>query len=284
MRPRRRYDSRAVVSHHTRTTHAPPCGLCREPKELQRSHYLAAGFYKRMRGDETQRDPILLGDARALPSSKQVRDHLLCADCESRFSTRGEAWVLANCSQPDGVFPLRDALRGLAPVGATASVKAFAGTAIGVEQLAYFAVSVFWRGAAHDWPPLVGKQRPPRLDLGPYEERFRQFLLDEGPFGEGAALLIFVSALRAGVQSNIGSFPQRYSRTPRYREYRFFVPGLTFQLFTGQGLPPGLRGCCSVRSGLVYVAPRVDRENAIGIAQAVAGAERLGRLRRGMAR
>lgn len=33
--------------------------------------------------------------------NEQVKDYLLCADCEQLFSRKSEEWVLSYCNQPE---------------------------------------------------------------------------------------------------------------------------------------------------------------------------------------
>jgi hypothetical protein len=120
----------------------------------------------------------------AVRTSKQWKDYLLCQDCELRFSTGGEQWVLEHCFQRPGKFPLQQMLLS-APVQQELETGWVIETARipGIEpaRLAYFAVSVFWRAAVHAWE--VRGRLADRVKLGTrYEEKARRYLLGTPSF------------------------------------------------------------------------------------------------------
>jgi hypothetical protein len=130
---------------------------------------------------------VLIGGGESRISSRQASDYFLCADCEKRFSKRGETWVLGNCWRDEKTFKLRDALLASQPYpGSTRDTKIYLGAHTpGVDpgKLLYFGTSVYWRGAARLWQ--VDRLRVPQLPFGRYEEQFRLFLLDQGPWRQG---------------------------------------------------------------------------------------------------
>jgi len=61
------------------------------------------------------------------------------------------------------------------------------------DQLAYFALSVFWRAAVHCWPTADGKGKTNKLELGAVNtEALRRFLRGEGPMPSTMALFFVV--------------------------------------------------------------------------------------------
>jgi hypothetical protein len=54
------------------------------------------------------------------------------------------------------------------------------------------------------------------------------------------------------------TFPFLKSREPGFRQYRFSIPGITFQLFLGKGMPYALRRLCSVRSPKRHILMTAD--------------------------
>jgi len=91
----------------------------------------------------------------------------------------GERWVLSRIAAKAG-FPLLGALRN-APIdedipGATLH-RCVGVPGIDVEKLTYFAMSIFWRAAAHDW-----KQKVVRLKLGRMKRKFVPGLWATLPF------------------------------------------------------------------------------------------------------
>jgi hypothetical protein len=70
---------------------------------------------------------------------------------------------------------------------------------IDTDKLIYFALSVFWRAGASKWR---WRQTSAGIDLGPYLEPMRSFLLGESGFLENAALMVRVmevSPIRRGI-------------------------------------------------------------------------------------
>ncbi len=85
------------------------CRLClRTDSELQDSHFLSKGIYRILRDAGAKNpDPFLITAGSSVQTSKQLKKHLLCKQCEGRLSGGGERWVLANCRRSDGPSPLR---------------------------------------------------------------------------------------------------------------------------------------------------------------------------------
>ncbi len=79
------------------------CKLClKTGVELRDSHFLSAGIYRILRDDnEKNPNPWLLTKDAAVQTSSQLKAHLLCHDCEQRFSKNGETWALGRCL-PEG--------------------------------------------------------------------------------------------------------------------------------------------------------------------------------------
>ena len=127
------------------------CRLCLRPAvELQDSHVMPAGIYSIVCGEHA--NPVHVNRTVAIATSKQVRAHLLCSDCEQRFSKRGEDWTIRNCWHALDDFTLHDGL-GSSTAKATGDGLHMYLTGdvpeLKIDQLVYFAASVFWRAAAH---------------------------------------------------------------------------------------------------------------------------------------
>jgi len=100
--------------------------------------------------------------------SFQVSEYLLCPACEERLRLGGEDWVLANGCRGPKTFPLQSVLAGATPVAnltKAAMIGARTIPEIDLRQLAYFAISVFWRASACPWKTLGQRLQ---IDLGPY--------------------------------------------------------------------------------------------------------------------
>ncbi|HYA88462.1 MAG TPA: hypothetical protein VEI57_15510, partial [Nitrospirota bacterium] len=128
------------------------CQLCLEIKDLQDSHYLPKGIYKRLiEKNEKNPNPWNISSKAAIQTSRQLRSHLLCADCEQRFNKKGEKWVLENCLQGDDSYPLASILNLRRPDLSSSNnpTKIYYASnipEIDTSALTYFAASIFWRG------------------------------------------------------------------------------------------------------------------------------------------
>jgi len=98
----------------------------------------------------------------------QVSEYLLCPACEERLRLGGEDWVLANGCRGPKTFPLQSVLAGATPVANLTKAPMIVARTIpeiDLRQLAYFAISVFWRASASPWKTLGQRLQ---IDLGPY--------------------------------------------------------------------------------------------------------------------
>lgn len=174
-------------------------------------------------------NPLHLSDSRDYTISKAMTTHLLCEECEHRFSVRGENWVANNCRRSQSEFALRDVLERsndyvVSPDGGTKLFPIASIAEIKAEKLIYFAMSVFWRAGVHTW--WDGKKAV-TIELGPYLEPLRLFLRDDGGFPEDMLLAVRVSSLRDVPGIN---YPES-EKTRSGRVHAFSVPGITFLLF-----------------------------------------------------
>ncbi len=137
-----------------------------------------------------------------------------------------------------------------------------AGNAPGIDvaQLAYFAVSVFWRAAVRPWR-VNGETT--QISLGSqYEEELRLWLLDLGDFPQDG--VIWVSL---GVSPNpTPAFCTPYTeRRDGYHQHRFVIPGIIFHLFLGKKIDPILRLLCFLRSRghVITMGEKVDSHSIL---------------------
>jgi hypothetical protein len=225
------------------------CKLCHEEAELQDSHFLPAWLYKLCRDMENDRPPVAIAGGVAKQTSNQARDHVLCRNCEERFNVRGEQWFHTRVATPDG-FPIRQILKAAEPKVSGEEIALYAGAEIpelDMDQIAYFGLRIFWRSSAHAWPD---PNRPGRkmlgINLGPYEEPLRVFLVDKGPFPETANTIVSVwpydkqppLAFQTPVSANKGAF----------HSHMFYVPGIDFKFVAGKALPKEFQQMCAQAS------------------------------------
>ena len=121
-----------------------------------------------------------------------------------------------------------------------------------MSKLVYFGLSVIWRAGVNRWSD---DHRTINIDLGPYLEPLRLFLLDETPFPRSMLLAVRVSSLTDYVPSV--NYPES-RREAICRYHGFGVLGVYFVLFVGKqihvDLPIILRHLKSVLSR----SPRVS--------------------------
>jgi hypothetical protein len=111
-----------------------------------------------------------------------------------------------------------------------------------MDQLCYFAASVFWRGACQIW---AINQEDVHIRLGPYEEPLRKFLRDEGPFPEKMALVVRIYSETA---FNATASPPRFEfKGNGFHQYAFNVPGIEFRLAVGGKIPKEYYDLCPMR-------------------------------------
>jgi hypothetical protein len=209
------------------------CGLCRNSRELMLSHLIPAAAYKSAQG-------LRVGTAvvvrrKAFFKSEQVRAHFLCNACEQQFSKCGEDDVLPQSYQPDGQFKLRELLQAVHPLesrpqGTVYDVQPLLGKMI--ESYLYFAASIFWRASGHRW--RLGREWLDRVVLGPYQEPFRQYLLNEAPFPQHARIYVFIAQEAQPTRAVVLPCTSRIDNAHRHE---FYIPGIHFALVLGQPAP-----------------------------------------------
>lgn len=240
------------------------CKLCLQTKELQDSHYLPKGGYKVNRAPALKNpSPVVLTNDELLQSSAQLSDYLLCSDCEQKFNSNGEKWVLGNIPRNYGEkFPILDALSAEVPLIADGGTKFYAGArvkSLEMAKIVYFAMSVFWRGAVHKWESTLGSEAPD-VHLCAYEEPIRRFLLGTSPLPDDVALTVFVCP--NGSVLNAMLVPWE-AHLPECSRYLFYISGLGFVLHFVEKLPQNFRKTCAYHSPDKVIMLSAEFENLI---------------------
>jgi hypothetical protein len=213
-------------------------------------------LYKFMRDPQTKNpNPMVITPTKARQDSRQVKDYLLCAECEDRFSKNGETWVCGHCWRSDSDFPLRATLLAATPLYRSGpDFAAYSGSAIthvDVNALVYYAASVMWRGAVHQWRQY--EHIPTRLHLGPYREELRQFLLGVAAFPRHVAMVVSVSTTTDTQRNSLMVLPWLSDKADGHHRYGFVIPGITFRVTVGKGTPPKIRNLCLAHSPEHYL-------------------------------
>lgn len=241
------------------------CRLCGDTRPLCDGHLIPAGVLRLIRAPELANpEPLHLRDDQHYTTSRPQKDYLLCERCETRFKDRGEDWVIDRCARSASEFKIRDALLRTKPVFKDANdLSIYEGAAIpglDVKQLVYFAASIFWRAAAHKWRRSSGIVH---IELGPYMEHFRLFLLDEDPFPAGISLILRVWT--RDWMPRVGN-PETMSTDVNAKVHAFSIPGLNFILIAGKHLDHSRQySLAPSPQGFIGMSPRQDMEEIRGM-------------------
>jgi hypothetical protein len=103
--------------------------------------------------------------------------------------------------------------------------------------LVYFALSMFWRASAHTWRNVSGFMEG--IELGPFEESIRRFLLGN-EFPADTVILVSVWPTRDILPA---AYTPRRGRAHGYHCFNFLIPGLEFKLLTGRQIPRSCEPC-----------------------------------------
>jgi hypothetical protein len=208
------------------------CRLCGQSAKLIDSHLLPKALYRLIREPTLKNpNPFLVTRGRAVQTSAQLKRYLLCAVCEDLFNKNGESWVLKYCFRggPMNRFRLRDLLIATTPINSSTAgdvLSTAAAPEIQRDKIAYFAASVFWRGAISDWPwqGQTVPQMPLELSL---RLSLENYLLGKTPFPKTCSLLVYVAGDRI---PPLAMHPPQSGNSGRLLECRFSIPGLRFSL------------------------------------------------------
>lgn len=256
------------------------CRLCLTPNvRLRDSHFVPRSFYKLL---HERGLPVTSSPTMSMISGKQASDYLLCDGCEQRFNHGGEQYVRANCWDSPTEFPLRATLLAFGP-SALSSEDLTIFESVGVpgvdrDKLVYFGMSVFWRAAVHKWSMPAGDPVP--INLGPYEDPIRRYLLGNADFPGRAVVLVSVSHSMEEMKNKSFTPPWLFKREGGHHQFKMIVPGVTYQLFLGKVMPTALREMCTARSrnGLIFMSPKTDDVNLQGALDMLKNSRRVGKL------
>jgi hypothetical protein len=218
------------------------CKLCDKHRDLCDSHYVPAVVYKYSRGKElTNPNPVMLRGDSPKQGTIQARDYVFCEECERRLNENGERWISKIIPDDYGApFPLLEALKKANPVTrepgrvrlSTVGVRD-----VEIEKLLYFAASVFWRGAVHEWPDFEGCPVP-TLDLGDHRDRLKLYLRGEQPFPSDLYITVMLWPFEKVPPGLI--FPDTYPNAT-WKRLWFYISGIGFVLDVGSKVPEDVR-------------------------------------------
>ncbi|HTA24893.1 MAG TPA: hypothetical protein VK763_15275 [Terriglobales bacterium] len=197
--------------------------------------------------------PVVMTPKLVKTTPKQLWAHLLCASCEQLLNDRGEKPTLALFNGAADNFPLLTRMSLALPFKREQKAIIYSGAAMGIntEPLAFYALSVLWKGSVHRWTTLKGQKSS--VWLGKYQGPIRRYLLGEAGFPDGAYVNVTACVDRGSQGMN---FAPSKSVGSTYPTYSLLVRGLWFRVITTDENPLGLRDLCCVRSAkkLLFMA------------------------------
>ncbi len=226
------------------------CPLCLNPKEkkLHESHYIPAALYPKRRklqyATRISTGPLL--------NQNQIKNPLLCFDCEQRFDQNGESDVLRWINPKGKRFPLSEMLKVALPRDYDPTLSRYSGADLGVDmdKFAYFAISMVWRGAVHDWVMFDGTVRP-RTELGGFLEPMRQYLMGKAPIPPDTSVIVIVT--NDDESRKVWTTPSMHVEADCLN-FRFLTFGVLFRVMMGYRMWDFFRhqSCVSPRKCLFY--------------------------------
>jgi hypothetical protein len=176
---------------------------------------------------------------------KQIKGYVLCRSCEQRLSSKGEAYLMEMVNRKDR-FRMMELIRSnpLRRVEGEYSVYCAGHMGVDTEALAYFALSVIWRGS-HIWRTFDGRATG-GLQIGKHDEVLRGYLLGKEPYPK--QVIVKVSVACDGASQNFIMFPRTNPDQLDAAVFTFAVCGIWFDLALGEDLPAYMYQSCCLHS------------------------------------
>ena len=157
-------------------------------------------------------------------------------------------WLAAKAPRKN-TFPLLDKLKGaptLATLDTAPDLMVHSGPVVGIDmdKFAYFALSVLWRAAVHQWTLPDGTLTSPH-DLGVYEEPIRKFLIEETPFPPETSVVVTVCT---DLLSREHWITPMFGMEQGCMTFPFLALGVIFRVWLGSKIPEKIRRACCCSS------------------------------------
>jgi hypothetical protein len=217
------------------------CSLClSKGVPLHLSHFMPGSLYPLFRAGNLH--PVRFSAEKLEQTSKQVKDYVFCGDCEKVFNAGGESWIHTLFGVFNGPFPLRERLLKQAPIKEMGGTKLYAAAKnpeVDVPKLTHFGCGVFFKAAVHPWH---GNPSRPYILMEPDEiDALRQYLLGKADLPKTMALGVTVDSAPVVWQQMIEPYP--IAPVLGLKSYLFYMPGIAFQLFIGEGAQEKIWTC-----------------------------------------
>jgi hypothetical protein len=175
-----------------------------------------------------------------LKTKTQMKQPMLCQECEQRFDQGGETHVLDVIAPKNTKsFPLHDRMKVAYARDSDPSISRFYGPDfdLDMDKFAYFAVSVVWRAVASQWPMQDGNLTQ-KVNLGAFQENMRRYLLSETQLPPDLAVIVIVCS---DIESRMRFFHPAGSFEAGCINFRFLARGVVFRVMMGYQMLPYLR-------------------------------------------
>jgi hypothetical protein len=215
------------------------CPMCLETKNVVSSHLIPAKAYEYFHAPGAH--PISISSKVVMGTDRQLQAYLLCLECEDRLNKGGEMWLLPLFATYEGSFPFYDLLTKVPPEASFEEGTAYfvsKNPAIQVDKLVHFGMGMFFKAAVHSWE---GGKKEPMIEMGPYLESVRAFLIGKTGFPE--RMTLNVGVLPPPVKAISCSHPYRGSNTTCHN-YLFYISGIEFALGVGKQIDLTARQAC----------------------------------------
>jgi hypothetical protein len=198
------------------------------------SHIVPKWSYKRMRHNSFKnKNPMFIRSGKAIQTSDQVREYLLCSACEQHIG-KFDSWASHVLYQADHTAPILNRAH-------RAPERWLVLTEGDAAMLSRFCLSVFWRAHASS-----------RLDtsLGNYGDAVRKYLLDDHLLPSEISLVTCFYECKPGGGSQIDALATlpTSSRNTGFYQHRFVLFGLDAILAVGKLVPPVYKRYCLIQS------------------------------------
>lgn len=218
------------------------CRLCLKDRALCKSHYVGHAIQRLCR--QAGEDPILMTPKVILATPRQLWAHLLCQGCEDRLNRMGENVVLQWLDNNHG-FRLLEWMQRSCIVKDEGGVVTFSARDIGIdtEPFAHFGLGLLWKGTVHQWATAEGQTTS--VNLGPYEDSIRRYLLGEAGLPDGIYVILAVCEDR-GSRGMV--FAPTLVNEAHHQMFSILVRGLWFHIIVDKNAKPGNKEVCCLRS------------------------------------
>ena len=242
-----------------KTSTIAKCALCLQEKKLCKSHYLGNAIHKLMNEESLDGRQIVFTPNLITQTPRQLWAHLLCNECEGRINKFGEGPTLKLIRRAD-TFPLLDLTKQIEPIRAYRELAVYSGRTIGIdiEALAYYALSLAWRGSVKEWKTLRGQITT--APLGAFEEHIRQYLAGEAELPKNVFVVVRVCTDEAS--QLIVNAPYRLPvQGDAYLQIEMLVRGTWLVVLAGDAVPDRMRSRSLLASSAapIYVRDCTDQ-------------------------